>query len=148
MSVETAVVFPRTGHGFQSSAQTTVFFSSNLKPLVIDPVQGGGTGVWLGPLLTPHTHPPAHVTRPRKGELLGPSLSQMSPLFVPSCPISPSLPLPILSVTAALQGLILGEESLLLRKGWLQAYNPAAPPSTLVSSQATGNRSFILKSFL
>lgn len=33
ISVETTVVFPRMGRGFQFSAQTSVFFSSNPKPL-------------------------------------------------------------------------------------------------------------------
>lgn len=106
MLVDTAVTFLRAT---ASSPQHRLLHCSLptlslfLKVLVIAPIQGGGTGVWLGPLLTPHLHPPTHVTRLGKAELLGPSLSQMCPLFVLSCPISPSLPVPIPSVMAALQ---------------------------------------------
>lgn len=100
MSVETAVTFLRA---MASSPQhrplccSFLTLSLFLKVLVIAPIQGGGTGVWLGPLLIP-------ILPPSKTELLGPSLPQMGPLFVPSCPISLSLPVPIPSVMAALQG--------------------------------------------
>lgn len=56
MSVETAVTFLRA---MASSPQHRPLHCSFptlslfLKVLVIAPIQGGGTGVWLGPLLTP-----------------------------------------------------------------------------------------------
>lgn len=96
----------------------------------------------------PHTHPPTHVTRLGKDELLGPSLSQMCPLFVLSCPICLS-PSPL--SWQLCRGMNLGEESLhspalalpAPQEGWLQL-----PTLSLVSSQATRVKSFILKSFL
>lgn len=135
MPVETAVTFLRA---MASSPQhrpvhcSLPTLSLFLKVLVIVPIRGGGgdTGVWLGPLLTPHTHPPTHVTRLGKVELLGPSLSQMCPLFVLSCLISPSLPVPIPSVMAALRGMNLGEDSLHSPASALPAPQEGVTPGT------------------